>query len=95
MSLTIEQVRHIANLARLELTDEELARYREQISSILAHFEQLQAIDTGAIPPTSSVSSGESTLRADQSRPGLELNELLQNAPDTDDRQFRVPPIFE
>ena len=95
MSLTIEQVQHIANLARLELTDEELARYREQISSILAHFEELQAIDTEAIPPTSSVSSGESTLRVDQSRPGLELQELLRNAPDTDERQFSVPPIFE
>ena len=95
MSLTYEQVQHIANLARLELTDEEIARYREQISSILAHFEQLQAIDTEAIPPTASVSPAESTLRADQSRPGLELKTLLNNAPDTDERQFRVPPIFE
>ena len=95
MSLTIEQVQHIANLARLELTDEELVRYREQLSSILAHFEQLQAIDTAAIPPTSNVSSGESTLRVDQPRPGLELQELLHNAPDTNNRQFRVPPIFE
>jgi aspartyl-tRNA(Asn)/glutamyl-tRNA(Gln) amidotransferase subunit C len=95
MSLTLEQVQHIANLARLELTDEELARYREQIASILAHFEQLQALDTEAIPPTASVSAGESTLRADQSHSGLELDELLQNAPETAKRQFRVPPIFE
>jgi aspartyl-tRNA(Asn)/glutamyl-tRNA(Gln) amidotransferase subunit C len=95
MSLTIEQVKHIANLARLELNEEELVRYREQISSILAHFEQLQALDTEDIPPTASVSAVESTLRADQSRPGLVLDALLQNAPDTDDNQFRVPPIFE
>jgi aspartyl-tRNA(Asn)/glutamyl-tRNA(Gln) amidotransferase subunit C len=95
MSLTIEQVHHIANLARLELTDEELVRYREQLSSILAHFEQLQAIDTEIIPPTASVSAGESTLRVDQSRPGLVLDDLLQNAPDTENDQFRVPPVFE
>ena len=95
MSLTLEQVQHIANLARLELTDEELTRYREQISSILAHFEQLQTLDTETVPPTTSVSAGESTLRDDQSRPSLELDELLQNAPDTNERQFRVPPIFE
>jgi len=95
MSLTIEQVKHIANLARLELTEAELVRYREQISSILAHFEQLQALDTEAIPPTASVTAGESILRADQSRPGLVLDDLLQNAPDTVERQFRVPPVFE
>ncbi|MFN2153038.1 MAG: Asp-tRNA(Asn)/Glu-tRNA(Gln) amidotransferase subunit GatC [Anaerolineales bacterium] len=95
MSLTIEQVKHIANLARLELTTEELVRYREQISSILAHFEQLQTIDTESIPPTASVSAGENTLRADQSRPGLVLEDLLLNAPDTDESQFRVPPVFE
>ena len=95
MKLTIEQVQHIANLARLELTEEELARYRDQISSILAHFEQLQAIDTESIPPTASVSTGDSALRADQSRAGLELEELLRNAPERGGSQFQVPPIFE
>lgn len=95
MSLTIQQVLHIANLARLELTEEEFARYRKQISSILDHFEQLQALDTDAIPPTASISSGGSTLRADQSHSGLDLDDLLRNAPDTDNQQFRVPPIFE
>lgn len=95
MSLSIEQVQHIANLARLELTDEELARYREQISTILDHFKALQAIDTEAVPPTSNISTSDSTLRTDQPRPGLDLDDLLRNAPDTDERQFRVPPIFE
>ena len=95
MKLTTEQVQHIANLARLELTEEELARYREQISSILAHFEQLQTLDTETIPPTASVSTGESALRADQSRAGLEPDELLRNAPETEEDQFQVPPIFE
>ena len=95
MSISIEQIHHIANLARLDLTDEELARYREQISTILDHFEQLQSIDTSTIPPTFNISSGKSTLRPDQSHPGLDLDDLLRNAPETDQQQFRVPPIFE
>ena len=95
MSLTIEQVKHIANLARLELTEDELARYSEQLSAILSHFEQLQAVDTESISPTARVSSSESVLRADEPRPGLDLDALLENAPDTDERQFRVPPVFE
>jgi aspartyl-tRNA(Asn)/glutamyl-tRNA(Gln) amidotransferase subunit C len=95
MSLTLEQTQHIANLARLDLTDEELTRYREQLSSILDHFQQLQNLDTEDIPPTASVSVEQATLRADEPRPGLALDELLQNAPDREQRQFRVPPVFE
>jgi aspartyl-tRNA(Asn)/glutamyl-tRNA(Gln) amidotransferase subunit C len=94
-SLTLEQIQHIANLARLELTDEELARYREQLSSILDHFQQLQTLDTENIPPTASVSDEQATLRDDEPRPGLNLDELLQNASENDQRQFRVPPVFE
>jgi aspartyl-tRNA(Asn)/glutamyl-tRNA(Gln) amidotransferase subunit C len=95
MSLTIEQVQHIANLARLELDDDELARYRDQISTILDHFSQLQDLKTENIPPTSSASEEGSKLRLDQPRVGLELGDLLKNAPDTNSHQFRVPPIFK
>lgn len=95
MSISIEQIHHIANLARLELTDEELVRYRGQLSAILDYFQQLEDLDTEDIPPTVSVSAGESSLRADESHLGLNLDELLLNAPETDERQFRVPPIFE
>ena len=95
MSLTHEQIQHIANLARLELTDEELARYREQLSSILDHFEQLQTLDTENVPPTASIAVDQASLRADEPRPGLNLDELLQNSPESEQRQFRVPPVFE
>jgi aspartyl-tRNA(Asn)/glutamyl-tRNA(Gln) amidotransferase subunit C len=94
-SLTLEQIQHIANLARLNLTDEELGRYRDQLSSILDHFQQLQTLDTENIPPTASVSDEQATLRADEPRPGLSLDELLQNAPESEQRQFQVPPVFE
>ena len=95
MSLTLEEVQHIANLARLNLTGDELSRYRAQLSEILDYFQQLQAIDTDEIPPTTSGFELLSALRADQIRPGLELQDLLGNAPDVENDQFRVPPIFE
>jgi aspartyl-tRNA(Asn)/glutamyl-tRNA(Gln) amidotransferase subunit C len=95
MSLTIEEVEHIAELARLKLTDEEKARYREQISSILDYFAQLQELDTADIPPTSSVLPPRSVLRQDEARPGLNLEDLLRNAPESEDDQFRIPPVLE
>ena len=95
MSLTIEQVQHIASLARLELTEDELMRYRRQLSAILDYFQQLEGVDTEGVPPTANVSVDQNPLRIDQTRPGLTLDELLHNAPENDDRLFRVPPVFE
>lgn len=95
MSLTLEEVQHIADLARLKLTEEELSRYRNQLSAILDYFQQLQAIPVEEIPPTTSGLDLKSALREDRVRPGLDLEDLMVNAPDVEDDQFRVPPIFE
>ncbi len=95
MPLTLKEVEHIANLARLDLTDDEKARYREQLSAILDYFTQLSELDTGGIPPTSSVLSPRSVLRDDEPHPGLSLEDLLRNAPDAEAGQFRVPFILE
>jgi aspartyl-tRNA(Asn)/glutamyl-tRNA(Gln) amidotransferase subunit C len=95
MTLTIEEVEHIANLARLRLTPEEKERYRQQLSAILDYAARLQALDTSEIPPTSSVLPPRSVLRPDQPQPGLSLEELLRNAPETEAKQFRVPPVLE
>lgn len=95
MSLTLSEVEHIAELARLKLSAEEKARYREQLSAILDYAARLQALDTAGILPTSSVLPAHSALRQDIARPGLSLPDLLRNAPDTDKAQFRVPPILE
>ncbi len=94
MTLTIEQVEHIAELARLELTNEEKIRYREQLSAILEYFAQLQEVDTTDIPPTASPATSQSGLRPDEPRPGLDREALLKNAPETEEHQFRVPPVF-
>jgi aspartyl-tRNA(Asn)/glutamyl-tRNA(Gln) amidotransferase subunit C len=95
MPLSLEEVEHIATLARLELTAEEKTRYRQQLSAILDYIRKLQELDTTDIPPTSSVLSGGSPLRADESRPGLSREVLLENAPEVERGQFKIPPIFE
>lgn len=95
MSLTLDEVEHIANLARLRLTEEEKARYRQQLSAILDYVAQLQALDTSGIPPTSSVLPPHSVLRPDEPRPGLATESLLSNAPQVESDQFRVPPVLE
>ena len=95
MTLTLEEVEHIANLARLALTDEEKARYREQLSNILDYAARLQALDTANIPPTSTVLPARSVLRPDRIRPCLTPQELLRNAPQAEQDQFRVPPVLE
>jgi aspartyl-tRNA(Asn)/glutamyl-tRNA(Gln) amidotransferase subunit C len=95
MTLTIEQVETIANLARLELSAEEKERMSRQLSDILNYVNRLQELDTGGIPPTSSVLPPRSVLRPDEARPGLEREALLRNATETEAGQFRVPPVLE
>ena len=95
MPLSPQEVEHIAKLARLQLTDEQKARYREQLEAILEHVAKLQELDTKDVLPTASVSVGQMPLRADESRPGLSKDELLKNAPKQDDGQFQIPPVFE
>ncbi|MBC8508322.1 MAG: Asp-tRNA(Asn)/Glu-tRNA(Gln) amidotransferase subunit GatC [Anaerolineales bacterium] len=94
MTLTQELVEHIAELARLDLSDKEMTRYRQQLSAILEYFEALQAIDTDNISPTSGMQEGSSMLRPDDTIDGLGIDDVLSNAPDIHGRQFRVPPIF-
>ncbi len=95
MSLTKEEVEHIAELARLELTEDELERYREQLSAILDYAARLQALDTSHIPPTSTVLAQRTVLRPDVPAQGLTTEEALRNAPRAEQNQFRVPPVME
>jgi aspartyl-tRNA(Asn)/glutamyl-tRNA(Gln) amidotransferase subunit C len=95
MSLTTEQIEHIANLAKLELTAEELILYTEQLSAILDYVARLQELDTSQIRPTSSGLALHSVLRPDDPQPGLPVEILLSSAPDVERNQYRVPPVFE
>ena len=94
MTLSQEEVRHIAALARLELSPEELARYQEQLSSILAYFEQLQDLDTTTISPPATVLPLRNVMRADTPFPPTPREDILANAPDAEDNCFRVPPVM-
>lgn len=95
MRLSREEVEHIARLARLDLTEEEKTRYQEQLSAILEYAQNLLQVETGDIPPTASVLPPRSVLRADQAGTVFSADELFMNAPDTEDNQFKVPPVFE
>lgn len=95
MPLTLKEVEHIARLARLQLTAEQKERYRVQLSAILNHIAKLQELDTKDIPPMTSGPLTEMPLRADEPRPGLSIESLLANAPETAENQFKVPPVFE
>jgi aspartyl-tRNA(Asn)/glutamyl-tRNA(Gln) amidotransferase subunit C len=95
MSLTKEEVEHIAELARLALTETEKERYREQLSEILDYAARLQSLDTSHIPPTSTVLAKQAVLRPDVATQGLSTDEALSNAPSAEQKQFRVPPVLE
>jgi len=93
--LTIPEVEHIANLARLHLSGEEKQKYSQQLSQILDYIARLQELDTSQIPPTFSLIPDQSPLREDEVRPGLLIDQLLSNAPQVEANQFRVPPVLE
>ena len=95
MHLTPEEVRHVAELAKLHLTDEEVAQYAGQLSAILDYAQSLQAVDTSNVPPTPYVLQLTNVMREDQPEPSLSNEAALANAPDSVDGFFRVRAVFE
>ena len=95
MKLGPEQVQHIAELARLALSDEEQALYQEQLSAILEYFERLQGLDTEAIPPTAAVLPLRNVMRPDEPRQPLSREDILANAPAAEKGCFKVPAVLE
>jgi aspartyl-tRNA(Asn)/glutamyl-tRNA(Gln) amidotransferase subunit C len=95
MPLTHAQVRHIADLAKLALSDEEIERFAHQLSAILECAEMLQRLDTDSIPPTAQVLTLSNITRPDEVRPSLTPDEVLANAPRREGDSFAVKPILE
>jgi len=85
------QVLHVAKLARLELSDEEVERMTEELSGILAHVDRISQMDLEGVEPTSHVVALENVLRADVPRPSLPREVALRSAPEPVDGAFRVP----
>jgi aspartyl-tRNA(Asn)/glutamyl-tRNA(Gln) amidotransferase subunit C len=95
MPLSLSEVEHVAELARLRLTDEEKALFREQLSAILDHAAVLQAVDTSAIPPTATVLPLRNVMRDDEARPSLLQEDVLANAPEARNGFFAVHAILQ
>jgi aspartyl-tRNA(Asn)/glutamyl-tRNA(Gln) amidotransferase subunit C len=86
-----EQVLHVARLARLRLSDEEVERMSEELSTILEHVERINELDLDGVAPTSHVVDVENVLRPDEPRPSWPRERMLAAAPDASDAGFRVP----
>ena len=88
-------IEHVAKLARLELTDEEKARLREQLGVILEHAAKVGEVATSDVPPTAYAIPRSNVLRPDELAPSLPLEDVLANAPEVEADRFKVPRIVE
>jgi len=95
MKLSHEEVEHIALLARLGSSEEELERFREQLSHILENFEVLQQVDTADVPPTAQSVDLQNVVRADEVLPSLPRSQIMANAPQQEAGCFRVRAVLE
>ena len=92
--LTREDVAHVAHLARLDITDEEIDLYTGQLGAVLEHAADIAAIDLGDVPPTAHPLPITNVLRDDTLAPSLDRDEVLSQAPAVEDGRFKVPRIL-
>jgi aspartyl-tRNA(Asn)/glutamyl-tRNA(Gln) amidotransferase subunit C len=95
MSITVKDVEHVANLARLDLSEAEKATFTEQLNAILKYADKLNELDTTDVEPTSHAMPLVNVMREDESRPSATMEQVLRNAPDDEDGQFKVPAVLE
>ena len=95
MSITIRDVEHVAKLARLSLTDQEKEMFTQQLNAILTYADKLNSLDTEGVEPTSHVMPLSNVLRSDEARPSWPVEQVVKNAPEEEDGQFKVPAVLE
>ena len=95
MSLTREEVLHVAKLARVGLSEEDVVKFQQQLSQILDHFEALSSINTEGVPPTTHTLPLQNVVAPDEPRPSLSPAEVLANAPLQQDGYLRVRAVLE
>ena len=95
MKLSREEVLHIARLARIALSEEEIDRFSEQLSNLLEHFQVLQEVNTDNVPPTAQSIDLRSVMREDIIQPSMPVEDLLSNAPRREDYYFKLKPVLE
>lgn len=93
--LSAGQVREVARLTRLHLTDAEVESMRGQLSAILRHFESLSRVDTTGVAPTGHTTDSQSVMRDDLPAPSLDRDQVLSNAPDREGEFFRVRTVLQ
>ncbi|WP_410512334.1 Asp-tRNA(Asn)/Glu-tRNA(Gln) amidotransferase subunit GatC [Paenibacillus sp. BR2-3] len=95
MSITVNDVQHVAKLARLQLSPEEEATLTEQMNAILQYAEKLNELDTDHVKPTTHVLQVSNVMREDVVKESLSQEAALLNAPDEEDGHFKVPAVLE
>jgi len=95
MSISLQDVEHVAKLARLELSQEEKEKFTEQLNAILKYMDKLNELDTDHVEPTSHVLPLVNVMREDAPRPSWPIEQVMKNAPDEEDGQFKVPAVIE
>jgi aspartyl-tRNA(Asn)/glutamyl-tRNA(Gln) amidotransferase subunit C len=95
MSLTADQVRWVAQLARLELSEAELERMTRQLSAIVDYVNQLRQVDTEGVEPLAHPLAVQNVFRADEPAPSLPVDEALANAPERQGGFYVVPAVLE
>lgn len=93
--ITKDDVKHVAHLARLAITEEEAEKFTKQLSKIIDYAEKLNELDTDHIEPTTHVLDYKNVLRKDEPKQWITQDEALKNAPDKKDGHFRVPSVME
>ena len=95
MSLSLDQVKKVAKLARLELSDADLAVTAERLNSILDYVDQLQQVDTEGVEPLAHPLPVQNVFRDDEPIPSLPVDDALKNAPNRAGNYFGVPAVFD
>lgn len=94
MSVSLEDVRHLAELSQIRLNKAELTSLASDIDRIVGYIDQLDELDTAGVEPTFQLTGLENVWRTDEVKPQLERRELLQLAPDSEDGQVKVPKVL-
>lgn len=95
MSISLDNVEHVARLARLSLRDEEKESFLDQLNAILKYADKLNELNTDEVPPTSHVLPIHNVMRDDTVRPSLTMEQIMKNAPEEEEGHFRVPAVLD
>lgn len=95
MAITANEVKHVASLAKLEFSDQELEMFTGQMDEIINMVQELQEVDTDGVKMTSTVTDAINVMREDVAKPGMDRDVLMQNVPEQEDGYIKVPAIID